>query len=295
MPKDPFLTRNREVRRVLWITFLLNLLVAGFKLGYGNFTNSLSMVADGFHSLLDSSSNIVGLVAISLAARPPDLGHPYGHRKAEALGAMLISGLLFWACYEIASSAWERFHNKSSPEVTVFSFIIIVGTMAINYAVSRYEHNRGHALGSQILTADSRHTRSDVYASTSVIISLIAVKLHWGWVDIVAAGAIAVMVGYSGYHIILESLNTLMDHAQLNTREVKDIVMGVEGIKSCHNVRTRGNPQAVYMDLNIHVNPQLPVQDAHRLTHRVIAAIKERLPQVVDVVVHTEPHTKGHE
>ena len=231
MLKDTFIAKISEVRKVLWITLFLNLLVAGFKLGYGHLSESLSMLADGFHSLLDGSSNIVGLVAISLAAKPPDLGHPYGHRKAEALGAIFISGLLFWACYEIASSAIERVQAKTFPEVTLYSFLIMVGTMAINYGVSRYENHRGHELHSQILTADATHTKSDVYASLSVIVSLIAVKFHLGWVDLVAAGFIAVMVGYSGYRIVLESLNTLMDHSQLDSREVSNIVMLVDGIK----------------------------------------------------------------
>jgi cation diffusion facilitator family transporter len=295
MSHDVFIERIREVKRVLWLTLFLNLLVAACKLGYGHFTHSLSMLADGFHSLLDSSSNVVGLVAISLAAKPPDLGHPYGHRKVEALGAMMISGLLFWACYEIASSAYARLLTKTVPQVTIYSFLIMIGTMAVNLWVSRYEQRRGRELHSQILTADSAHTRSDIFASLSVIVSLVAVWLNWGWMDMVAGVLIAILVGYSGYRIVLESLNTLMDSAQLDTREVAKIVMNVEGIKKCHHIRTRGNPQAIYMDLNIHVDPLLPTQEAHRLTHRVIAALKERLPQVVDVVVHTEPHTPGHE
>ena len=296
MLKEQFIARIKQVRRVLWITMALNVIVAGLKLAYGHWTESLSMLADGFHSLLDSSSNVVGLVAISLAAKPPDQGHPYGHRKIEALGAILISFLLFWACYEIATSAWERYQQPGViPEVTFWSFLIMVGTMAVNYFVSRYEHRKGHELSSQILSADAAHTRSDVYASISVIVSLIAVKLHWPWVDLPAAIVIVFFIGHSGFRIVLEALNTLMDSAQLDNRQVSEIVMGVDGIRKCHNIRTRGNQSAVYMDLNIHVDPDLPTKDAHKLTHQVIASIKKAIPQVVDVVVHTEPNTPKHE
>lgn len=281
--------RAREVRRVLLVTLVLNLFVCGIKLGYGYFSETLSMVADGYHSLLDSSSNIVGLIALFFAAKPADKGHPYGHRKIEALGAMFISGMLFWACFEIASSAWGRLHNKDLPEVTFWSFAIMIVSMVINFFVSRYEHRRGHELKSQILSADSAHTRSDVYASLSVIVALVGIQLKWPWVDLAAAGLIAIFVGYSGYQIVLESLNTLMDSAQLDPREVTQLVDEVPGIERCHSVRTRGNPLAVYMDLNIHVDPKLPTQEAHRLTHDVIAKIKGEFPQVVDVVVHTEP------
>jgi cation diffusion facilitator family transporter len=283
--------RARDVRRVLLITLALNVFVCAIKLGYGYFTETLSMVADGYHSLLDSSSNIVGLIALFFAAKPADKGHPYGHRKIEALGAMFISGMLFWACFEIASSAWSRLHHSELPEVTLWSFVIMLASMAINAWVSNYEHKKGHALKSQILTADAAHTRSDVYASLSVIVALIGVKLKLPWVDLAAAGLIAVFVGYSGYRIVLESLNTLMDSAQLDPREVTELVTEVPGIERCHSVRTRGNPLAVYMDLNIHVDPKLPTVEAHRLTHEVIAKIKAQIPQVVDVVVHTEPST----
>jgi cation diffusion facilitator family transporter len=295
MLQDSLIERVREVQRVLWITLLLNLLVCVLKLAYGHFTQSLSMVADGFHSLLDSSSNVVGLVALLFAAKPADPGHPYGHRKVEALAAMVISGMLFWACYEIASSAYSRFQSHSVPEVTPYSFLIMVGTIAINIWVSKYENKRGHELHSQILTADSAHTRSDVFASISVVIALIGVKFNLPWMDLGAAGLIVLFVGYSGYKIVLESLGTLMDSAQLDPEEVTQLVLQVEGVEKCHHIRTRGHPSAIYMDLNIHVDPQLSTQEAHRLTHRVIEKLKMEMPGVADVVVHTEPSTPDHD
>src|SRR5262250_1867373 len=115
MLRDTLVERAREVKRVLWITFFLNLLVCGLKLGYGYATQTLSMIADGYHSLLDSSANIIGLIALVFATKPADLGHPYAHRKVEAIGAMFISGLLFLACYEIASNAIDRIQTRHTP------------------------------------------------------------------------------------------------------------------------------------------------------------------------------------
>jgi cation diffusion facilitator family transporter len=283
------------VRRVLWITLGLNLLVAGAKLAYGNYTQTLSMMADGFHSLLDGSSNIVGLIALGFASKPPDPGHPYGHHKVEALAAMFISGMLFWACYEIFSHAYRRLTAQVSPEVTIFSFVIMVLTMAINIVVSRYELKKGREYSSQILTADSTHTASDVWASISVIMALIGVKFNIPYIDLIAASLIAVFVGYSGYKIILESLDTLLDHSLLDSTKVAALAQSVPGVSKCHHIRTRGHATAVYMDLNIHVDPNLPVEKAHELTHQVIKKIKSELPEVVDVVVHTEPATPHHE
>ncbi len=287
--------RLHAVRRVLWITLGLNFLVAGAKLAYGHYTQTLSMVADGFHSLLDGTSNIIGLLALGFAAKPPDKSHPYGHQKLEALVAIIISGMLFFACYEIFSNAYHRINDKTHADVTIFSFLIMAGTMAINYGVSRYELRRGRELKSQILTADSAHTASDVWASLSVIIALIGILLRIPYIDIIAAGLIAIMVGYSGFKIVVESLNTLMDHSMLDAAKVIKAAMSVAGVRSCHNIRTRGHPTSIYMDCNIHVDPTLSLEEAHSLTHKVIAEIKLEYPQIVDVVVHTEPATTNHE
>ena len=287
--------RARGVRRVLLITLFLNFLVAGAKLGYGHMTETLSMVADGFHSLLDGTSNIIGLIAMGFAAKPPDRNHPYGHRKIEAVVAIIISGMLFLACYEIFTNAYHRIKTPLDPDVTVWSFLIMLVTMAINYWVSRYEHGKGKELHSQILTSDSAHTASDVWASLSVLVALAGVKFKIPHIDIIAASLIAIFVGYSGYKIVVESLGTLLDTSQMDPKPVVQAVMTIPGILSAHNVRTRGHSTAIFMDLNIHVDPKLSLEDAHKLTHRVIDKIKTDFPEVVDVVVHTEPATKGHE
>lgn len=286
--------RAHAVQRVLWITLGLNFLVAGAKLLYGHTTESLSMVADGFHSLLDGSSNIIGLVALGFAAKPPDPKHPYGHQKIEALAAMVISGMLFWACYEIFSHAYRRYTQQVEPDVTLWSFIIMIGSMGINYAVSRYELNRGREYGSQILTADSAHTASDVWASLSVIVALLGVKFKIPHIDLIAASLIAVFVGYSGYKIILESLDTLLDRSLLDPDQVAALAQSIPGVSKCHNIRTRGHATAIYMDLNIHMDPALSLEEAHDLTHDVIQKIKNEIPEVIDVVVHTEPATPDH-
>jgi cation diffusion facilitator family transporter len=295
LPHSHYAQRTAAVRRVLWLTLVLNLLVAGAKLVYGHFTQTLSMMADGFHSLLDGSSNIVGLLALSFAAKPPDESHPHGHHKIEALASMFISGMLFWACYEIFSQAYHRLTAQVQPEVTPFSFLIMLLTMGINIWVSRYELNKGKVHHSQILTADSAHTASDVWASLSVLIALVGVKFNFANIDLIAAGLIVLLVGYSGYKIIVESLDTLLEHAPIDPARVVELARSVPGVSKCHNIRTRGHPTAVHMDLNIHVDSSLTLEQAHNLSHQVIEKIQTEMPEVIDVVVHTEPATADEE
>ncbi len=278
-----------KITRVLLITFLLNLAVAVLKLFYGHVTSTLSMISDGYHSLLDSSSNLIGFLVIWIATKPADEHHPYGHKKAEAFGAMAISFLLFMACYEILNQAWIRFQHKLLPEVTIYSFIIMLGTMLINYWVSHYESLKGKELGSQLLSADAAHTKSDFYASMAVLFALIAVKLDFPIIDLLAAFVIVGFIAMAAIKIVMESSGALLDRAQLDETMVHQLVLSVPGIQDCHNIRTRGSKEYIYMDLNIHVDPNLNTLQAHALSHQVIDLIKSKIPTVVDVVVHTEP------
>ena len=165
------------VKRILIIVLVLNLAVALAKLIYGWRTGSLSMISDGFHSLFDGTSNIIGIVGIILASRPPDLTHPYGHSKFETFSSIGIALLLFITCFEILQSAVGRFLNPSVPNITTLSFMIMMVTIAVNISVSWYENRKGKELGSSILIADSMHTRSDIYASLIVIAGFVLIKM----------------------------------------------------------------------------------------------------------------------
>jgi cation diffusion facilitator family transporter len=161
----------RAVRRVLWIVLFLNAVVAAAKLVTGLMTGAVAMIADGFHSSMDASSNIVGLVGIRLAAQPPDDDHPYGHRRFETLATLAIGGLMLVAAWEILQTMIDRLLNGGIPEVTPVSFAVMIGTIVLNVGVALYERRQGRFLGSDVLLADAAHTSSDVFVSLSVIVS----------------------------------------------------------------------------------------------------------------------------
>ena len=107
-----------EVRQVLWRVMILNIVVAVAKLAAGIVTGAVSMIADGFHSSVDASSNVIGLVGTRLAAQPPDEDHPYGHRRFETLATLAIGGMLLVAAWEILQALMERLLQGGEPDVT---------------------------------------------------------------------------------------------------------------------------------------------------------------------------------
>lgn len=281
--------RDREVGRVLWSVLGLNLLVAVLKLVFGSIAGSVSMVADGFHSTLDASSNVIGLLGMKVAGKGPDEDHPYGHRKFEALAALGISLFLFLTCYEIVTAVVGRVRGTHTVEPEAITFAVIIVTLIINIFVSRFELREGNRLRSMVLIADSKHTRSDVFASLGVLASLVAAALSFPLLDLVVAVFIAGLIAYSGYTIVSGAFPVLADAQVVDPEEVARIATGVEGVTHAHRVRSRGLPDDVHLDLHLHVRPDLTIRHAHDLAHEASDRIRREIPEVTDVVVHVEP------
>lgn len=285
------MARLEKVRKVLLYTLFLNIMVAVAKIIYGNATNSISMLSDGFHSLSDGASNIIGLVGIWIASQPPDENHPYGHRKFETLSTIVIAVFILFAGYEIFRKAYLGLQMTHRVEVTSLSFAIMIITLLINAMVMTYEKRKGHELKSDFLVADALHTYSDIFVSLSVIISLLAAKVGYPVVDIIAAIIIAFLIAKMGLEIFKSAADVLADAVRISPKEVKAVVKQIEGVKDCHGIRTRGRKDAVYVDLHVLVGHEVNTMKAHDVAHSVEDALKEKFPSVVDVVVHIEPYS----
>ena len=174
-------TELRDVRRIRWvlvITMLLNFFATGIKLAAGIATGALSIVADGLDSLFDGISNLVGLVGLNLAARPPDRDHPYGHRKFETIAALSIAFLLFLTSWQLLQTAWERWWSEEVPEISRWTIAALVVSMLIQGGTSYYELRQGRKLSSEVLVADALHTRASILISFSVLVGVLLVAVQ---------------------------------------------------------------------------------------------------------------------
>ncbi len=284
------MTRLNKVRQVLFFTLLLNMAVAVVKIVYGYKTDSLSMLSDGFHSFFDGTSNIIGLVGIWIASKPPDECHPYGHRKFETLSTIAIAVLIFIAGVQILKKAYFGLTVPHDIEVTFLSFVIMAITLLVNAGVMAYETRKGRELKSDFLLADAVHTKTDIFVSISVVISLIAAKIGYPVIDIIAAFIIAFLIAKMGFNILKSATDVLTDAACIDPNEIKDIISRIEGVRGCHEIRTRGKEGAVNIDLHILVSPETKTQEAHRIAHSVEETIKKGIPSIIDVVIHIEPY-----
>lgn len=284
--------RSRAVRNALVWTLLGNSAVSAAKIIYGYFTKSIAMTSDGFHSFFDGISNVVGLIGIWIASHPPDRNHPYGHKKYETLFTMIIASMIFFTCYRILRDVYVSLYGGTSVTVTAYSFVVMFLTVAVNIAVMLYESRKGRELKSDFLIADAKHTKSDILTSCSVITGLAFSKLGFVYADALIGVIIAGLIARIGYGILKSASDALVDTVCIDTFAVEEVVSGVEGVKGCHDIRTRGTVNSVFLDLHILVNPAISIEEGHRVADRVEAEIKEKFPSVVDIIVHVEPEEK---
>ncbi len=283
------LDSGRAVRRVLWLILGANWLVAAAKFGWGLWSQSASMTADGVHSFIDGSGNIIGIVALKFALRPADEGHPYGHQKFETLASLAIGGLIGVTVLELGRMAIDAIVNDVHPTVTTESFVVMLLTLAINFGVTRYEAAQGRKLNSALLLADSAHTMSDVYVSVSVLVSLVLTRAGWVRADGFVALGVLLLVAWTGWGIIKQAVGVLADSARIDPAVVREVLSTLPLVKGSRDIRSRGLEGAVQVDLVVFVPPELPVREAHAVADEIEARLRARFPQVHEVLVHVEP------
>jgi cation diffusion facilitator family transporter len=285
----PITQNYRAIRRVLLTVLVANISVTIIKISLGLLTGALAVVADGFHSLVDSSSNLIGLAAIRLASRPPDERHPYGYARYETLGSLAIGGLLLAAAWEIGRAVIGRLGGGAPPEFDLLQFALIALTLPVNLLIVYLETRAGKRLNSEILLADATHTRTDLFVTASVIASLVGVWLGWPWLDTLVAAGVVILILRAAFSILRDTSSWLSDASVLDPDRVEAAAQQVPGVWYVHQVRSRGAPTAVFVDLHIKVYPGMSTDQAHGLATEVEERIKEQFPQVTDVLVHIEP------
>jgi cation diffusion facilitator family transporter len=281
--------RYTEVTSVLYKVLLLNLAVALAKLVLGYVTGAVSILSDGFHSLTDSASNVVALVGVSVARRPPDANHPYGHRKYETMASLGILVFLVIVLVEVLTAAADRLVSGGTPRVFPEGIGLMAVTLVVNLFVVAYEQREGRRLNSEVLRADAKHTRSDVLTTGAVLGALFGVWWGYPLLDPMAALVVAGFIGHACWGIAQEASRILSDEIVIAERDVREVVQSVPGVIGCEKIRTRGSADYAFLDLHLWLDGKMPLREAHATSHVVKDRLMTKFPALVDVVIHIEP------
>ena len=285
-----------RLQRSLRATFLglaANVALTVAKFLAGVFGHSQALIADAVESLADIFSSIIVWRGLVVAETPPDDDHPYGHGKAEPLAAAIVSVMLLLAAAWIAFNA---LHALNEPRVapSPWTLIILVVVIAVKETLFRFVLRESETVSSSAVETDAWHHRSDAITSAAaflgITISLIGGKGYES-ADNWAALAAACVIAFNGWRLLRPAFNELMDRSPdreliEKIRAVAEKIPGVGGVEKCF-VRKMG--YQFFVDMHVEVDPQMAVENAHRISHEVKDKVRAEVPSVRDVLIHIEP------
>ena len=285
--------RYDRVRKILWLVLAANLFVVLVKLFVGLRAGSLAVLGDAAHSGVDALNNVVGLFAVNAAAEPPDEEHPYGHGKYETLAALAVVSFLSIAVFELVSGAVGRlFGSASPPRVDSLTFVLLSGTMLVNILVAAAEARAARRLRSPILSADARHTASDVLVTISVIGGLGLVALGWDDADAWLAIVVAALIARSGWVILRSTIPVLVDSRAIEASRIRNFIGPVPGVLRVTDVKSRGSLDAeAFTELTVIVEGGITVEQGHEIADTVERKLLAE--GFTGAVVHVEPPSGG--
>ena len=283
--------KHKEKTKVALISIIASASLALFKFVIAQMTGSLAILSEALHSGLDIMAAIMTLYAIRMVIRPPDLEHPYGYAKFESLTSLAETILLFVAAGWIFYDGFQRiFFIHSEPEITFFSFAVMIVSILVDYSRSKTLYRIAHKYGSQALEADALHFKTDMLTSGVVLVGLVVVYLFGiSNADSYAAIIVAGVIVYTSLGLGRRTLDVLLDKAPKGIQgQILESITGFEGVKNVHSVRVRKVSSETFVDLHIEV-PRIYTHDkAHKIATNVENKIRNEILPNSDVVVHVD-------
>ena len=281
------------VRRVTLYSIVINLLLSCFKFFVGIVGSSQAMMADGIHSLSDTTTDLAVFFGVRFWSAPADDKHPYGHWRIEGLVTVSIGLMLAGVAVGIC---WRAVGSLQEPVRSVPGLVALIGavvSIVVKELLYRWTIMVGRATGSSALEANAWHHRTDALSSIPVVIAIILARINPALVfaDQVGAIVVAVFVMYAAWKIVWGALGDLLDRgaAQDVQSRIEEIVLSVPGAEEVHAIRTRRMGPGIYLDLHLLVDGELSVREGHDIAEAVRRVLLEKGPRVLDAVVHLEP------
>jgi cation diffusion facilitator family transporter len=283
--------RSRE-KHVIYLGMAINIFLIVIKLAGGLLVSSLSLVADGIHSFSDLITDFIILWGLSLAARPADKGHPYGHGKLETLASLLVAALLFFVSFGIMKKAFFCLLQEA-PHIINSRWVIAIALLSMIGKEFAYQKtiNLGKSLHSPALQANAWHHRSDALSSLVVLMGALAGCLGWSRGDPTAGFIVGMMIAYVAFRLTRQDLGQLLESAisPAIQQEIEAALNRFPDIISWHHLRTRQVGREIFLDFHILVDGNMRVADSHALSHRLEEFIKETLDYPLNIIIHIEP------
>lgn len=288
-------------RSIRWAKagLLTNAVLVIVKLVAGIVGHANALVADAVESSADIFSSLIVWMGLSIAARPADEDHPYGHGKAEPIAAAIVSLMLLGAAVGISMMAIREIRRPQHLPAP-FTLFIAAGVIIIKEILYRRVSRVGREVGGTAIVADAWHHRADAISSLAAFIGIsIALIGGRGWeaADDWAALVAALVVAVNGVRTLRPAISGLMDEAPDRTVKERAIEAAskIDGVRSVERLNIRSSGLGFFVDLHAKADPAISLEEAHEIAAKVKYAILEAIPSVVSVLVHMEPYRESAE
>jgi cation diffusion facilitator family transporter len=279
--------------RIALFGVTINIFLAAAKILAGLFGHAYVLIADGIESSLDVGGSIVIWGGLTVAARPPDATHPYGHGKAEPIAALVVAvGVLAAALGLAIQSVREIFlpHHAPAP----WTLVVLIVVVVVKECLYRYVIRFGQKMESTAVKTDAWHHRSDAITSIAAFVGISVALIGgeaWRSADDWAALFACAVIGANGYRLLRPALFEIMDTAPHGKfiKSIREVARSVPGVIEVEKCRARKMGLDFYIDLHVGVDGNMSVHEGHEIAHRVKSAIQQSDPRVADVLVHIEP------
>jgi len=287
------MTREQSIIRASWWAILGNALLAFLKLAAGFISGSYVVIADGIDSVSDIASSLVVLLAARIIAKPPNVKFPYGYKKADTVATKVLSFVIFFAGAQLAYSTIRILISGSGIALPgMLAIWVTLVSILGKGLLSIFLFRTGKKVESTMLIANARNMRNDILLSLSALISLLfTLVLKEPIIDRIIAMLISAFIMYEGFRIFMKSNIDLMDgidNTEVYTR-LFESVHSVKGAHHPHRVRARKIGHYYMVNLDIEVDPELSVKEAHEIARAVEISIRSSIRNIYDVMVHVEP------
>ncbi len=293
------MTDNKDGARITWIGLFLNLLLGIVKTLAGWFLGSKALIADGMHSLLDLLTDIAVLIGLSMARRPEDANHHFGHHKFASLAKFFVGGMLLVFAGALVGSALIDFRSGvHAPQAGTAALVALV-SLVVKEALFWWTRSVAREIKSDLLLANAWHHRTDSISSLGVAVALVAVWLggeSWAFLD----GAVTLVLGcylvFEAGKIFLRSCADLLDAAPEReiVEDFREHILPTPGALAYHDFRVRRVGDVFEVDLHLQVDPELTVERGHEIAREVKRRLREMHPEVSKVLIHVEPANGEH-
>ncbi len=284
---------SQEAIKISRISILVNLLLSAGKLAAGLLANSGAMISDAVHSASDVFSTLVVIVGVKLSGKDSDREHPYGHERMECVAAILLSGILLATGLVIG---WEGIQKILSERAELQAPGILAAAAAlvsilVKELLFRYVRGFARKLDSTALMAEAWHHRSDALSSIGALAGILGARAGFPVLDPLASVVICVFIAKAAADIFRDAVDKMVDHSCDEETEDQIRLCAVEQpeVERIDLLKTREFGNRIYIEMEIAVNGDLPLRQAHDAAERVHDEIERRFPKVKHIMIHVNP------